>query len=489
MHRHHSLHSFFFAALLLIASAAAAPGDRAESFDRDPGWEGRNNRSTAFPVRQATQDFGYSPTSHAGGAPGEIGGRIQPAAEPAYYAKKISERTLDDPLTASGKLACPSERFHVLIGFFNSRTLAAWRGPDTLAIRLLGRGSRFFAFVEYATSKGRAGADNPGGFPTIPDPQTGRRTLVGFPAGKQVHTWSISYDPAANNGGGAVRVTLNGETSTCILDPGHKADGARFDRFGVMPVLKHWDDHGEIWLDDLTILGRSERFDRNPKWDERGNRRSYSTTDTRPRFDFGYSPTRHAGGAAPGEIGGLIFRGDNRYPERMACYGDRVGALSLDRPLRASGKVSLLRGVSDSTTLFGFYHSSRSMASGTSQADSLPDPFFGTAVEGPSRDGFYFDIACRVAGNQVWGRHGGAPPIIYPNGTSHSWRIDYDPDGAGGRGRVSLLFDEKKVEVDLPPGFRQSGAEFDRFGFITTWIDGNGQNIYFDDLTYSTGKQ
>ena len=29
---------------------------------------------------------------------------------------------------------------------------------------------------------------------------------------------------------------------------------------------------------------------------------------------------------------------------------------------------------------------------------------------------------------------------------------------------------------------------FDRFGIITTWIDGNSQDIYFDDLSY-TWKQ
>jgi len=45
-------------------------------------------------------------------------------------------------------------------------------------------------------------------------------------------------------------------------------------------------------------------------------------------FDFGYSDTIFAGGKAKGEIGGLIFRGDCRYPARMAYYADRVGPLS-----------------------------------------------------------------------------------------------------------------------------------------------------------------
>jgi hypothetical protein len=39
--------------------------------------------------------------------------------------------------------------------------------------------------------------------------------------------------------------------------------------------------------------------------------------------------------------------------------------------------------------------------------------------------------------------------------------------------------------LNLDPGHKQIGAEFDRFGIITTHIDGNGQHVYFDDLTYS----
>jgi hypothetical protein len=29
----------------------------------------------------------------------------------------------------------------------------------------------------------------------------------------------------------------------------------------------------------------------------------------------------------------------------------------------------------------------------------------------------------------------------------------------------------------------------DRFGLVTTWIDGNGQKVYFDDLTYTARQE
>jgi hypothetical protein len=41
------------------------------------------------------------------------------------------------------------------------------------------------------------------------------------------------------------------------------------------------------------------------------------------------------------------------------------------------------------------------------------------------------------------------------------------------------------VTLNLDPGHKQLGALFNRFGIITTHIDGNGQTVYFDDITYT----
>ena len=117
------------------------------------------------------------------------------------------------------------------------------------------------------------------------------------------------------------------------------------------------------------MLSRPEDFTRDPDWEGRGNRRKYVTTNVRPRFDFGFSPSQHAGGSARGELGGLVFRGDCRSADKLAAYGDRLAPLSLAKPLKASGKVSLRRGVSDSTTLLGFYHSHPDQPARPSQYD------------------------------------------------------------------------------------------------------------------------
>src|SRR5690242_5573092 len=106
-----------FAVVLAATLGATRPvpaAERTERFDRDPNWSGHNNRAENPKPRTIRQDFGYSRTTHAGGKPGEMGGFISPAAEPAYYAKKLSAKGLGDALSASGSLACTGRRFHIL---------------------------------------------------------------------------------------------------------------------------------------------------------------------------------------------------------------------------------------------------------------------------------------------------------------------------------------------------------------------------------------
>ena len=477
-------------ALLTAWFAVRLPAEeRTEHFDADPGWDDHQNRTGVPKTRTIGQDFGYSATHHAGGkAAGEMGGFITPAAEPAYYAKPIAPQTFNDTLSASGTLACTGGRFHALIGFFNADTLKEWRTPNTIALRLYGRGDLFYVYVEYATQRWRAGGDSPVPFPMIRDTKTGREKFRGFASGGVVHKWSLTYDPQGNGGDGKITATLNGETAVCHLDKGHKADGAVFNRFGLLNVMKHADDGDELWLDDVIINEETEDFTSDPEWDQLQNRRTYVTTDVRPRFNFGYSATHYADGGAPGELGGLVFRGDHRYPDRMAYYGDRLSVLTLEKPLKASGKASLRRGVSDSTTLLGFFHATESMSVGLSQRFAIPNNFLGIVVEGPSREGFLVYPAYRVSSNTRGTAGGDERPHIYPDGTEHDWTLEYAPMAANGRGSITVSLDRKSVSLDLGTSHKTTGARFNRFGIITTWIDGNGQRIYFDDLTY-TSKQ
>ncbi|MHB0998853.1 MAG: hypothetical protein ACYC27_06370 [Armatimonadota bacterium] len=453
-----------------------------ENFDKDPGWEGINNRlAQQLPPEKVRQDFGYSPdTRHAGGEPGEIGGRIHPASEPAYYAKTISTKTLDNKLNASGKLLVGRGGSNMLFGFFNTRTINEWRTPNAIVCRINGRGDVYQAHIEFMTRKWRASA----GIINHYDPETDRDNTIDLPCGV-VHEWSLEYDPDGNNGSGSITFTLAGEKASIDLSPELRSDGATFTHFGLLNIVKSYDGAGDLWIDDLSINGEIQDFSRDPRWKGFRNRTTYATRGIRPRFDFGYSPTRYAGGKASGELGGLIYRGDCRYPEKLACYGDRLSPLTLDNPIHASGKVTLRHGVSDSTASIGFYNSVHSMSVNDSQQFGVPRDFLGIYIEGPSREGFYFYPVFR---GHLGDPSSGYPdnlPHILPDGTVHDWTLDYDPSAARGNGRITVTLDGKSVSRDLAPGLKASGTVFDRFGIITPWVDGNGQRVYFDDLEFT----
>src|SRR5688572_7676748 len=473
--------------VILSALAASTHGQpwllKNEAFDADPGWDGRNNRATDPAPRTIVENFGFSSsTSNAGGPAGEIGGFITPAGEPAFYGKIMTPASFNDPLSASGILNVPQGGGHTLIGFFNSNTVNEWRTPNTMAMRIYGRGTYFLAYLEYGTGLWRAGGASFGGEAAIP---TG---AAGYP-------FSLHYDPNGAGGRDTVSATLGSYSTVMTLDSGHQADGAMFNRFGILNVMKSADDPGQIWLDNVTINGEAHPFDSNPGWDQRNNRRTYTTTNVRPRFDFGYSPgSNFAGGQSGGEIGGHTFRGDSRVEfngTRMAYYGARLtDVLSLNHRLHAEGKIAFRRGVSDSTTLIGFFHSTNSMRSNNSQESATPENFVGAAIEGPSAEGFYLYPTYGVDQESVrasGGRGTPTPPYIYPNGQSRNWTLDYHPDGNGGTGTIVVTLDGQAVTLNLDSGHKQIGAQFNRFGIITTHIDGSGQTVYFDDLTYTLG--
>jgi hypothetical protein len=370
---------------------------------------------------------------------------------------------------------------HFLLGFFNAATLNEWRTPNTLVARINGRGAGFHGHAEYCTRRWRCGAGVIGTI--IP----GKRIDAREVPGGQVYSWQLTYDPNGAQGSGLLTFTLGGQTATCAIEKEYRADGALFTHFGLVPVLKSWDNPGQVWIDDVTVNGRYFDFQKNPLWEEQGNRRRYTTKNVRPWFDFGWSPTHRAGGKAAGELGGLVFRGDCRYPERLAAYGDRLSMLTLNTPLVARGKVGMVRGVSDSTASIGFYHSNWSLRSNPRQDQAIPMDYLGINIEGPSPEGFFFYPVYRVHGEQAGALGGGSGrvPRIYPDGKVHDWTLKYDPLGAGGRGQITVRLDGQHCTLDLAPGARVVGATFDRFGLCTPWIDGNSVTVFFDDLQYT----
>jgi hypothetical protein len=467
------------------ARALAQGQTKTETFDKDPGWVGVNNRSAhEKPPVTVRQDFGFSRTNHAGGAKaGEVGGFVTPAAETAYYAATIPAATFADKLTASGTMAVPDGEFHLLLGFFNSGTVNEWRTPNSIALRLNGRGNSFIAYPEFLTAKWRIA--------TIEDPRAKGFGTSKFASGGKQYKWSLTYDPKGNAGKPMITASIGDQTIVEFPDPAYLADGGTFDRFGILSVMKSADTGGEFYIDDVVINDKAENFDADPNWDARGNRRTYPSKNVRFHFDFGHSPDTHfAGGKAKGELGGVIFRGDCRYPHTMASYGDKVGPLKLDKPFKSSGKLAFTRGVTDSGALIGFYHSAKSMEVSNRQDSGSPKCFVGFVIEGPSMEGFFVYPSYRMDGDEQGSAARAADPLrIYPDGKPHDWTLEYDPGAAaGGNGRITVTLDGKAVQCDVPAAHKTAGTTFDRFGIVTSWIDGNSVDAYFDDITYTVSQ-
>src|SRR5690349_11828468 len=93
-----------FAAAVAPARAEERPEEsiRMQAFDKDPGWEGHNNRLLPEVLPTVVQDFGYSDTNFAGTSKGEVGGKVVRCMAPGYYAAEIGTKTLNDKLSASG---------------------------------------------------------------------------------------------------------------------------------------------------------------------------------------------------------------------------------------------------------------------------------------------------------------------------------------------------------------------------------------------------
>lgn len=456
---------------------------RTEKFAKDPGWDRFRNLLRPEKLPRVKQRFGYRPTQLAGGkSPGEIGGTIQRSRTRARYSTAIKPKTLNDKLTASGKLAVTKGRggAGVMIGWFNQNS-RGWRTPNSLAFRLDGNGDKFWVFYEYGTRQRKTG----GGGAFEGDRYQTTPTLP-FPADGKSHNWSLVYEPHAQNGAGEITFQIDERAYSVPLAPGHKADGATFDRFGIWNVETNGDSM-DVYFDDLIVDGKSDNFDSDPNWIGEGNNAQFTERVIRPYHNFGYQPSNYAGGE-PGEIGGIMFR-----DEQPAYYAADVGQLDLNRPLFASGKVAFREGGADSGIVFGWFNSVTKRNKKTPEYEQRQTDYLGIMVEGPSRVGHYFRATYSNSGGS-----GGAPfemtdannqrPVILPDGKPHNWSLAYDPQGASGNGRITVTFDGQSHTLELKPGERERGATFDRFGFFNIQAGGHHVDIYFDDLVYSVGQ-
>ena len=162
-----------------------------------------------------------------------------------------------------------------------------------------------------------------------------------------------------------------------------RKDETSFDHFGMMNLLV---DGGSatMYFNDLQFNDTAEDFSKDPNWDGSRNRGKFTESEPHGVQNFGFSDTAFAGGK-PGEIGGIFWR-----DVKGGHYADRVGPLSLEDPLEASGKVNLVVGGTDSDVTIGWFHSSDHAADKAKGERASAPNFLGVHIGGPTRVGHYF---------------------------------------------------------------------------------------------------
>jgi hypothetical protein len=215
---------------------------RAQDFSQDPNWDSAGNHVTY----QATDvggahNFGFSNTSHAGGKPGEVGGTFWRTDHWGYYADRVGSLSFDDRLEARGRvvLSVGAPDADMCFGWF--RPDGGGPSPDKagvfLGIKVGGPTRVGHYFLPMFAVNGQLRG--------LPD--SGPVLAPG-----KAYKWSLVYDPAANEGRGAITARLGDQAVTHNLRPGQKAraSDARLSHFGMLSI----GPGGQIvklYLDDL----------------------------------------------------------------------------------------------------------------------------------------------------------------------------------------------------------------------------------------------
>jgi hypothetical protein len=483
------IRAFVVASLLAVGSTASAQSSAIEHFDRDLAWEGRFNRTEPTKLLEVIQDFGHSETNHAGQAAGEIGGRIQRTARPAYYAAELTPVSLNDRLSASGTFtitACQPGA-GIFFGFFNARQPGSSGRPiGSLGLDFDFEGSGGRLAVRLITNTNRSCGTFitpyvPGHFRPTPLKKDGTR-----------YRWTLDHDPEAAQARGQFTFTIESETHTSQdygklddrarkeaearfpltkkfvvdLPAGYKADGATFDRFGLMNMMKNG-GAATIFFDDVTWNGQSQDFSNDPGWKGSGNRDRYHDRELVGAHDFGWSAeTNHAGGR-PGEIGGSLWRSG-----KPAWYAAKVGPFQNGQRLEARGKAQLVTAGPDSDMFLGWF-SERAEGSPADEGS-----FIGVHIGGPTRIGHYFmPRIMNAKGERLMLE---SAPVM-SLGKPQEWSIVYDP-AAEGPGTMTVTLDGKAAVMKVPANRAPSLESLNRFGLCTSSIGGQAVKIYFDDL-------
>lgn len=474
--------------VLLAAVPLSAADDLVQvhqDFNKDPGWEGVNNRVIGVGGPTIHQDFGWSLGPEGLGA---VGGEIWAGPTPASYGMPIGPFDLTRKLSASGTITIKrmSGSTAVYFGFYNS-TRQGWRPWSSMMLQITPLKAK--QIQKYGIKQTDSTPLAMPLFCVIPadwhsDGVSSPRLII--PMDGKPHTWSFAYDPEAKMPDGTARsqVTMQVDGATPYVglpeQPNLRDHPAVMDRFGMVNSQNYGRDC-EIYFSDLTINGQKIDLSKDPGWLGQGNRVSFLAWSFHSRQDYGFMETNWAGNQI-GEIGGLFWATELNDP-LYGYYADDIGSLSLDDPISFSGNVCFVDGQPDSGMTLGFFNSK---SIGSSDFQQRFGQGLGIYIEGPSSVGkqMMSYCACGDGGMTVLPN----PPVFQPDRRRRAFAFKYDPKANDGVGRITLDLDGKEYAMNLTPQQRKAGANFDRFGMKNLRGGGKLVIIYFDDLSYTARR-
>lgn len=194
-----------------------------QSFDTDPGWTGVGNTSDG-------NMFGLRASNNAGGNINEAGGDVARSVTRAYYADTnlLSTLTLNDPITASGRLAVSfAANNAVRIGHFSTL------GPDNMPFDFIGlqvaepepsTDTQYRVFASMFFEGDNLFTQTSEVLRLAPDDQ---------------YTWSYEWDPTFNGGNGSLTLDVfdatNFSVGTSVLNltAAQRSVDPSYDAFGI----------------------------------------------------------------------------------------------------------------------------------------------------------------------------------------------------------------------------------------------------------------
>ena len=513
-----------------------------EHFDDDPHWEALSNRVECSNCPTITQDFGWAPTNKTGFGPGEIGGTIWRSTTASYYAMPINKPlSFKEPFSASGKLAVfvpPEGGVGFYMGFFNAER-QGWRVWSSCGFRIgdMENGSARF-YLDYKTGKACGAILNPdleipgdgsvhawelkydpnasvadeqwpdarlpryfdgkgGNVHTDTllaafkrnDPSMTKERLLGLlfrarDAGLvddwyrkgTYHLWTLERHPEQIKG--KIRFTLDGQSVSYYLIPGHQDMPTFMNRFGVYN-MQIYTGSLEFYVSDLLVNGKRIDLSQDPHWQGLNNRVTFTETDFHSRHNYGYSQTNWAG-EKPGEIGGR-FWGTEVIDPLHGYYATEIGELSLEDPIKFSGRMCFTEGAVDERMLIGYFNKEEKMAPVNGEyKGNPPNQYLGLEIMDQTSVGYNFTAVCSPRQNISTEQRG---PIIIPDRISRQFTFEYDPH-AGRSGTITVSLGNDRFSYDLTEEQRKTGSKFDRFGLLNPRKGGKYVDVYIDDLMY-----